>query len=83
MCIVDDHFAHMIHFLTTRTTPEGYSTQQKKELVVCIIDFSIIVGHLYKMGTDEILHQYVRSLSTLVSSPKSMVEWQEDTIQVE
>jgi len=27
--------------------------------VVCVTDFSVIAGHLYKMGTDEILHCYV------------------------
>ena len=39
--------------------PEGYSTQQKKELVVRTADFSAIAGNLYKMGTYEILCQYV------------------------
>lgn len=33
--------------------------QQKKELVVWAGDFSMIVGHLYKMGPDEILGRYV------------------------
>eukprot|EP00253_Pinus_taeda_P026246 PITA_26246 len=45
------------------TTPEGYTVQQKKELVVCAADFSVIVGHLYKMGSDEILRQYVPEFS--------------------
>jgi len=34
---------------------EGYITQQKKELVVKAADFSLIAGHLYKMGPDEVL----------------------------
>jgi len=38
---------------------EGYTSQQKKELVVCVEDFSVIAGHLYKMGGDEILRRYV------------------------
>lgn len=38
---------------------KGYKSQQKKELVVRTIGFTIIVGHLYKMGLDEILQQYV------------------------
>eukprot|EP00253_Pinus_taeda_P004566 PITA_04566 len=42
-----------------RTALEGYIVQQKKELVVCATDFSAIAGHLYKMGTDEILRWYV------------------------
>eukprot|EP00253_Pinus_taeda_P029644 PITA_29644 len=60
--IANDNFVDIIYFLTTGTTLEGYSTQQKKELVVYAVDFSIIVGHLYKMGTDEILRRYVPEL---------------------
>lgn len=56
VCIANDHFADIIQFLTTGITLEGYSTQQKKELVVHTLDCSIIVGHLYNMGTHEILH---------------------------
>lgn len=33
--------------------------QQKKELVVKEVEFSLIEGHLYKMGPVEILHRYV------------------------
>ena len=55
VCIADGHFEDIIHFLTTGTVPKGYTVQQKKELVVRVTDFSIIVGHLYKMGSDEIL----------------------------
>jgi len=36
-------------------TPEGYSVQQKKELVMRAVDFSLIAGNLYKMGIDDIL----------------------------
>lgn len=31
-------------------------TQQKKELVIKATYFSMIVGELYKMGSDEVLH---------------------------
>jgi len=44
--VADDHFKDIIHFLTTRTMPKEYSVQQKKELVVCTADFSVIAGHL-------------------------------------
>lgn len=54
-CIVDNNFTDIIHFLTTRTALEGYTSQQKKGLVVCATDFSIIDDHLYNMGSDEIL----------------------------
>ena len=53
--ITDGHFEDIIHFLTTKTTLKEYSVQRKKELVVRIVDFSVIAGHLYKMGNDEIL----------------------------
>ena len=56
--IADGHFEDIIHFLTIGTVLEGYSFQKKKELVVCTTDFSFIVGHLYKMGNDEILRRY-------------------------
>jgi len=57
--VTDGHFEDIIHFLTIGIALEGYFVQQKKELVVCMADFSLIVGNLYKMGTDEILQRYV------------------------
>jgi len=60
VCTTDGYFEDIIHFLTTRTAPEGYTIQQKKELVACTTDFSVITAHLYKMGCDEILRWYVR-----------------------
>jgi len=54
VCIMDSHFEDIIHFLMTGTSPEGYTSQQKKELVVCAIDFYVIVGNLYKIRSDEI-----------------------------
>lgn len=39
--------------------PEGYTNQQKIELVVHVANFLVIAGHLYKMGADEILQRYV------------------------
>ena len=56
---MDGHFKYIIHFLTIGTTLKGYSIQQKKELVVRVTDFSVIVGHLCKMKNDEILQRYV------------------------
>jgi len=53
--VTDGHFEDIIHFLMIGTEPDGYIVQQKKELVVRVADFSVIVGHLYKMGTDEML----------------------------
>ena len=48
-----------IHFLTTGEAPEPYTTQQKKQLVVRVADFTLIVGQLYKLGSNEILRRYV------------------------
>jgi len=56
---VDNHFEDIIHFQTTGLALESYTSQQKKEQVVRVTDFSIIVGHLYKMGSNEILQRYV------------------------
>jgi len=55
VCIVDSHFEDIICLLMTRTTPEGYISQEKKELVVHATYFSVIAGHMYKMGSNEIL----------------------------
>jgi len=43
----------------TGTARTGYFVQQNKELVVHMTDFFIIVGHIFKMGNDEILRRYV------------------------
>jgi hypothetical protein len=52
---IDDHFTDIVQFLSTGMAPSEYTIPQKKQLVVCAVDFSLIVGHLYKMGPDEIL----------------------------
>ena len=57
--IADDYFKDIIEFLTMGTTPAGYSERQKKELVIKEVDFTFIVGQLYKLGPDEILQRYV------------------------
>ena len=50
------HFNAIIHLLSTGYAPKGLSTNQKKHLVVRVVNNTLIVGHLYKLGTDEILH---------------------------
>eukprot|EP00253_Pinus_taeda_P022982 PITA_22982 len=57
--IMDGHFEDIIHFLMIGTTPEGYTVQQQKELVVWAAKFYVIAKHLYKMGSDEVLCRYV------------------------
>ena len=39
--------------------PNEYTVMQKKQLVVCAVDFSLIVGQLYKMGPYEILRRCI------------------------
>jgi hypothetical protein len=56
---IDDHFAKIVQFLSTGMAPSEYTIPQKKQLVVCVVDFSLIVGELYKMGPDEILRRCV------------------------
>ena len=53
--VADNHFANIIHFLTTWMAPEGYTSKEKKELVVHVTNLLVIAGNLYKMGTYEIL----------------------------
>jgi hypothetical protein len=52
---VDNHFAEIVHFLSTGRTPREYTIIQKKQLVVWVAYFSLIARQLYKMGPDEIL----------------------------
>jgi hypothetical protein len=56
---IDDHFAEIVQFLSTRIAPSDYTIIHKKQLVVHTIDFSLISGQLYKMGPDEILRRCV------------------------
>ena len=52
-------FNAIIHFLSTWNAPKGMETNQKKHLVVRAIDYTLITGHLYKLGTDEVLRRCV------------------------
>lgn len=45
--------------MTIRRAPSKYTTQKKKEKVVKEVDFSLIVGQLYKLGPDWILRRCV------------------------
>jgi hypothetical protein len=56
---IDDHFTEIVQFLSTTMEPSEYTITQKKKLVVHVVDFSLIVGKLYKMGPDEILRRCV------------------------
>ena len=56
--MMDEHnheFNSIIHFLGIGYAPEGMPTNQKKHLVVRAADYTLIMGHLYKLATDKVL----------------------------
>ena len=57
--MVDAHFSDIIQFLTMGVAPAEYLVQQKKELVTHTVEFTIIAGHFYKLGANEVLRRYV------------------------
>ena len=57
--ITNEYYVDIIHFLTTGWAPVEFTKQQKKQLVVKAADFTLIIGHLYKLGPDEVLHRCV------------------------
>jgi hypothetical protein len=56
---IDDHFAEIVQFLSTRMAPNEYTITQKKQLIVHATYFSLIAGQIYNMGHDEILRRCV------------------------
>jgi len=80
--IADGHFEDIIHFLTTRTASQGYSIQQKKELVIHVADFTVIAGHLYKMATMKPYVDICLNSSMDKYLPKHMAGWRENILQV-
>jgi hypothetical protein len=73
---IDDHFTEIVQFLSTRVEPSEYIITQKKQLVVGIVDFSLIARQLYKMGPDEILRRCVIE----VEQPLILVESHEGIV---
>jgi hypothetical protein len=53
--MVDDYFVDMVQFLSTGMTPSEMTIAEKKQLVVKEIDYQLIAGNLYKLGSDGIL----------------------------
>ena len=53
--IADEYYADIIHFLTTGWAPVEFNKQQKKQLVVKAVDFTLLIGQLYQLGPDEFL----------------------------
>jgi hypothetical protein len=57
--IVDDYFADIVGFFSTGMAPNEFIATQKKWLVVRIVEYRLIAGHLYKLGADGIMRRYV------------------------
>jgi hypothetical protein len=55
----DDHFVEIVQFMSTGMPPLEYTIIHKKQLVVCSVDFQLIVRQLYNMGLDEILRRWL------------------------
>jgi hypothetical protein len=76
--IIDEYFSYIIQYLSTGTAPQEYNTAQNKNLVVCAAYYQLIVGNLYKMGTDSILRSYVLEHErprVLVESHEGIAGW--------
>jgi len=59
--VADEYFSDIIEYLSTRTTPQEFNKTQKKNLVVRIANYQLIVGHLYKMSAYNILRRCIRA----------------------
>jgi hypothetical protein len=57
--IFDEYFADIIEFFSTGFAPREFTTTQKKDLVVRVVDYQLIAVHLYKIGVDNILRRCV------------------------
>jgi hypothetical protein len=64
--IDDEYFPDIIEFLSKGFYPKEYTTVQKKNLVVRDADYKLIVGHLYKIGADNILRRCVMENKRLI-----------------
>jgi hypothetical protein len=57
--VADEYFDDIIEYLGIGFTPQEFSTTHNKNLVVIVVDYQLIAGHLYKMGTYNILRRRV------------------------
>jgi hypothetical protein len=58
--MVDDYFIDIVQLLCTGMSPSDITiAQKKKKLVVKDVDYLLIAGSLYKLGTNKILRRYV------------------------
>jgi hypothetical protein len=57
--MVDDYFIDIVHFSSIGMAPSDMRVTQKKYLVLKDEDYQLIVGILYKLGTNGILRRCV------------------------
>jgi hypothetical protein len=57
--IADKYFADIIEFLSRGFSAKEFNIAQKKNLVVLVSYYQLIVGNLYKLGADKILRRCV------------------------
>jgi len=57
--ITDEYLADIIEFLSTRFAPKEFNIAQKKNLVVRVAYYQLTIGHLYKLGANNILRRCV------------------------
>jgi hypothetical protein len=50
--MVDDYFLEIVQFLSIGMAPSDMTVEQKKKMVVKLIDYQLIAGNLYKLGED-------------------------------
>jgi hypothetical protein len=67
---IEYQFTDIVQFLSIEMAPREHTIPQKKQLVVCVVDFSLIVGQLYNMGPNEILRRCIME----VERPLILVE---------
>jgi hypothetical protein len=50
--VVDEYFVDIIEYLSRCVAPQEFNIVQNKNMVVIAIDYQLIAGHLYNMGTN-------------------------------
>jgi hypothetical protein len=53
--MVDDDFAKIFQFFSTRMAPFDMTIEQNKQLVVKATNYQLITGNIYKLSIDGIL----------------------------
>jgi len=56
---IPDYLEKKAIFLTMGVVPQGYSSVQKKQLVIKATDYQLIARQLYKLGIDRIIRRCV------------------------